>query len=114
MLALILFSILIGLAASSVGEKGKAFTAFLLSGNEVMSKALSYVMLYAPIGLGAYFAYLVGVFGPQLLGSYFRAITLYYPVAILYFVVGFSFYAYFAAQFVRSKNVSGQISFRHP
>ena len=98
MLALILFSILIGLAASAVGEKGRAFTAFLVSGNEVVSKALAYVMLYAPIGLGAYFAYLVGVFGPQLLGSYFRAIALYYPVALFYFVVGFSLYAYFAAK----------------
>jgi Na+/H+-dicarboxylate symporter len=98
MLALILFSILVGLAASSVGEKGKTFTAFLLAGNEVMAKALSYVMLYAPIGLGAYFAHLVGAFGPQLLGSYFHAMVLYYPVALLYFIIGFSFYAYFAAR----------------
>jgi Na+/H+-dicarboxylate symporter len=98
MLALILFSILVGLAASSVGEKGKAFTAFLMSGNEVIAKALSYIMLYAPIGLGSYFAYLVGVFGPQLLGSYFRAMAVYYPAALLYFFIGFSVYAYCAAR----------------
>ncbi len=98
MLALILFAILTGLATSSIGEKGKVFAQFLVSGNEVMSKALSYVMLYAPIGLGAYFAYLVGVFGPQLLGSYFRAMALYYPVAIMYFFIGFSVYAYFAGR----------------
>jgi Na+/H+-dicarboxylate symporter len=104
MLALIVFSVLIGLAASSIGEKGKVFTQFLLSGNDVMAKALSYVMLYAPIGLGAYFAYLVGVFGPRLLGSYFHAIALFYPVALLYFVVGFSVYAYFAAQFTGVKS----------
>jgi Na+/H+-dicarboxylate symporter len=98
MLALILFSALIGLAASSVGQKGKAFTQFLLAGNEVMNKAIWFVMLYAPIGLGAYFAYLVGYFGPQLLGTYFRAIALYYPLAILYFIIGFSFYAFFAGR----------------
>jgi len=44
-------------------------------------------MYYAPVGLFAYFAYLVGVFGPELLGSYVRAMVLYYPVAILYFFV---------------------------
>ena len=98
MLALILFSVLVGLAASSVGEKGKAFTQFLLAGNEVMNKAISYIMLYAPIGLGAYFAYLVGVFGPQLLGTYLRAMVLYYPLTILYFIIGFSCYAYLAGR----------------
>ncbi len=98
MLALIIFSVLIGLAASTIGEKGKVFTQFLISGNEVFGKVITYIMFYAPIGLGAYFAYLVGVFGPQLLGSYFRAITIYYPVAILYFFIGFSFYAYLAGR----------------
>jgi Na+/H+-dicarboxylate symporter len=98
MLALILFSILIGLAASAVGEKGKAFTQFLLSANEVMAKALSYIMLYAPIGLGAYFAYLVGVFGPQLLKTYYRAMVLYYPVTLGYFFIAFSVYAFLAGR----------------
>jgi Na+/H+-dicarboxylate symporter len=98
MLALILFSILMGLSASAVGEKGKAFTQFLLSANEVTAKALSYIMFYAPIGLGAYFAYLVGVFGPQLLGAYFRAMMLYYPVTLAYFFIAFSLYAYLAGR----------------
>jgi len=48
--------------------------------------------------LAAYFAYLVGVFGPQLLGSYWRAMLLYYPLALLYFFIGFSFYAYLAGR----------------
>jgi Na+/H+-dicarboxylate symporter len=98
MLALIIFSIIVGLATSAVGEKGKTFANFLVSGNEVMGKALSYIMLYAPIGLGAYFAYLVGVFGPKLLGSYFHAMILYYPCALLYYFIAFSFYAYCAGK----------------
>ena len=97
MLALIMFSLLVGLATSAVGQKGKPFAQFLLSGNEVMTKAIGYVMLYAPVGLGAYFAYLVGSFGPELLGSYTRVVALYYPVAIVYFVVFFSLYAWLAA-----------------
>ena len=54
MLALIIFSTLIGLATSSIGEKGKIFAAFLSSANEVMMELISYIMLYAPIGLCAY------------------------------------------------------------
>ena len=102
MLALILFSILVGLAGAKIGEKGRAFVNFLTSANEAMMKVISYIMLYAPIGLGAYFAYLVGVLGPQLLGSYLRAMILYYPISILYFFISFSCYAFFAG---RSKGV---------
>ncbi len=98
MLALIVFSFIVGLAASSIGEKGRPFTQFLLSGSEVMIKAISYIMFYAPVGLAAYFAYFIGVFGPQLLGTYFRAILLYYPLTILYFFIGFSVYAYLAGR----------------
>ena len=98
MLALIIFSILVGLATSAVGKKGKAFAEFLTSANEVMMKLISFIMYYAPIGLCAYFAYLVGVFGPQLLGSYARAMTVYYPISILYFFIAFTFYAYLAGR----------------
>ena len=96
MLALIFFSLLVGLSTAAAGDKGKVFSQFLLSGNAVMTRAIGYVMWYAPIGLGAYFAYLVGTFGPQLLGTYFRVMMLYYPLALGYFLVGFTFYAYLA------------------
>jgi Na+/H+-dicarboxylate symporter len=96
MLALIVFAILTGLASQAAGEKGKPFREFLVAGSEVMGKLIGLIMLYAPIGLGAYFAYLVGMFGPQLIGTYARAVGLYYPLAILYFAVGFSLYAFAA------------------
>jgi len=98
MLALIVFAILVGLAASACGEKGKAFSDFLASANEVMMKVISYIMYYAPVGLCAYFAYFIGVYGSDLMGSYFRAMLLYYPIAMLYFFIGFSAYAYIAAK----------------
>lgn len=98
MLALIVFAILVGLATSSCGEKGKAFSDFLASANEVMMKVISYIMYYAPVGLCAYFAHFIGVYGSDLMGSYLRAMLLYYPIAILYFFVGFSVYAYVAAK----------------
>lgn len=96
-LPLMIFSILIGLASQAAGEKGKPFRKFLVSGAEVMGQLIKLIMYYAPIGLGAYFAYLVGVFGPQLISSYARVVALYYPVAALYFVLGFSFYAFVSA-----------------
>ncbi|MCA9395132.1 MAG: dicarboxylate/amino acid:cation symporter [Candidatus Omnitrophica bacterium] len=97
MLALIIFSILIGLATATAGERAAGFRSFLTGGNEVFSKVIGYIMLYAPVGLGAYFAYLIGVFGPQLFGSYFRAMLIYYPLAVLYFFGAFSLYALMAA-----------------
>jgi len=92
-LALMVFSILTGLASQAAGEKGHPFRQFLVSGSEVMGHLIKIIMYYAPIGLGAYFAYLVGVFGPQMMSSYARVVALYYPVAALYFVLGFSIYA---------------------
>ncbi len=96
MLAWIIFSLLVGLSASLVKEKAVIFIQFLSAGSEVMIKVISLIMLYAPIGLGSYFAYLTGVFGPELMGSYFRAVALYYPIAIFYFLFGFTVYAYLA------------------
>jgi len=96
MLPLIIFSLLLGVTASAAGPKARAFVDFLTAGNQVMEKMIALIMLYAPIGLGAYFAYLVGVFGPQLLGTYVRAVELYYPIAFLYFFLAFTVYAYVA------------------
>jgi len=97
MLALIIFALLIGISACTAGEKAKPFIAFLSGGHAVMMKAISYIMWYAPFGLGAYFAYLIGVLGPQLLGTYARAMAIYYPVSMAYFFIGFSFYVFLAA-----------------
>lgn len=96
MLALIVIAMIVGLATAAVGKKAEAFREWLAAGNEVMMKVIGYIMLYAPVGLGAYFAYLTGVFGPQLLGTYGRAMLLYYPLSLAYFFCGFSFYAYLA------------------
>ena len=97
MLALIFFAVLVGLGASLVREEGKPFVHFLVSANKVMMRVIHLIMFYAPVGLGAYFAYLVGTLGPELLGSYLRVVTLYYPLALLYFFIGFSIYALLAA-----------------
>lgn len=96
MLALIIFSVLIGFATLNAGEKGKPFKDFLNSVNEVLTKLLLIIMKVAPFGLGAYFAYQVGTIGPQLFGVYAKSMALYHGVGIFYFVVFFSLYAFLA------------------
>src|SRR5699024_12558737 len=96
MLALVVLSVLIGLSTGLAGNKVKAFATFLDSGSEVFMKLVQLVMYYAPIGLVAYFASLIGEFGSDLIGDYVRAIIMYYPVALFYFVVGFTLYAFLA------------------
>ncbi|HYH56188.1 MAG TPA: cation:dicarboxylase symporter family transporter, partial [Anseongella sp.] len=78
MLALIAFSLLSGFAVRASGEKGEAFKQFIFSGNEVMKKLLHLIMKAAPLGLGAYFAYLVADLGPQLLQAYVESTIVYY------------------------------------
>jgi len=96
MLPLIVFSILFGYCVSAVGGEDNIVARALEALSNVMMKFISIIMLYAPIGLGAYFASLIGEFGPQLLGAYARAMIIYYPLCALYFVVAFAGYTYFA------------------
>jgi Na+/H+-dicarboxylate symporter len=99
MLAMIIFSVIIGFGALRAGEKGAAFTSFLLAGNEVFKQVFIIIMKLGPVGLGAYFAYQVGVFGPQLFGAYAKSLGLYYATGAFYFVVMFSVYAFIAGGF---------------
>jgi Na+/H+-dicarboxylate symporter len=96
MLSMIIFSVFIGFATLRAGEQAKPFASFLRSGNEVFKELFVLIMKLGPVGLGAYFAYQVGVFGPQLFGTYARSLGLYYAVGAFYFVFLFSFYAFVA------------------
>ncbi|WP_262249614.1 dicarboxylate/amino acid:cation symporter [Parapedobacter soli] len=96
MLAFVIFSFLVGIAAMRAGSAGKSFRKFLVSGNEVMKHLLLMIMKIAPVGLGAYFAYQVGTIGPELFGFYAKPLGLYYALGAFYFVVFFTIYAYIA------------------
>lgn len=96
MLQLIVFSVLFGVATALAGEKGKPIAAFLSSGSTVFMKMVGIIMYYAPIGLGAYFASIIGQLGPQLLEGYARAFTLYLVITGIYFFGFFTLYAFIA------------------
>ncbi|MGO1470459.1 MAG: dicarboxylate/amino acid:cation symporter [Tissierella sp.] len=96
MLPLIIFSVLFGLCVSLVGGENNKIAQGLEMLNKVMMKMIGFIMYYAPIGLGAYFAALIAEYGPQLLGAYLRSMAVYYPLCIIYFFIAFAAYSYWA------------------
>ncbi|WP_123053770.1 dicarboxylate/amino acid:cation symporter [Clostridium sp. JN-1] len=94
MLQLIVFSILFGISTAMVGEKAKPVAKFLDSASNVMMKMVKIIMYYAPIGLGCYFAAVIGTLGPQILQGYLRVFILYIVIAIVYYLGFFTFYAF--------------------
>lgn len=96
MLQLIVFSVLVGLATTMVGEKGRPIAKLLSSGSAIMMKIVEFVMYYAPIGLGCYFATIIGELGTQILGGYLRVFILYLVIALIYYFGFFTLYAFIA------------------
>lgn len=95
-LAFVIFSFLLGISLRNTGEKGDVFLKFIQAGNETMQELLALIMKIAPLGLGAYFAYQVHELGPQMFGLYGKPLALYYVAGALFFIVGFTFYAFVA------------------
>lgn len=96
MIAIIVMSILFGIAANMSGEKAKPVIAFLDSATDIVMNLLKIIMYYAPIGLGVYFAVLIGTFGGSLALGYAKTFVVYTLVSIIFFFVAYSMYAYIA------------------
>lgn len=96
-IAIIIFSILFGLAIQISGEKAKPVLDFLNSGTDVVMSLLKIIMYYAPIGLGAYFAALVGTFGKEIALGYAKTFIIYTVVALAFYFIIYSIYAFIAA-----------------
>lgn len=97
LIALLVVSLLVGLAINMSGEKGKPVQDFLISANEVIMNFVKIIMYYAPVGLGAYFAALVGTYGAAIAVGYAKTFFIYLIVSILFYVVIYSLYAFIAA-----------------
>ncbi|TWV99583.1 dicarboxylate/amino acid:cation symporter [Chitinophaga pinensis] len=93
MLALIIFSLLTGIAARKAALSGESFRRLLHSGNEVMKQLLGLIMLLSPVGLGVYFACQVAVTGPQLFGDYAQSLATGHIISIFYYLIVFTAYA---------------------
>lgn len=96
MLPLIIFTILFGIGVALT--KNDKLAKSLENISNVMMKIINIIMYYAPIGLCAYFANLIGEFGPQLISSYAKSMILYYVMCVVYFVIFYYLYAYIAGK----------------
>lgn len=96
MIALIIFSILFGISINLSKGKGDKLLDVLESANEVVQSFIKVIMHYAPIGLGCYFAALVGTFGGEIASGFGKTFIIYTIVSVLYYFIMYSAYAFMA------------------
>src|SRR5438067_6814803 len=83
-LQIVAFSVLFAMAVSALGEKGRPILRACESLSQIMFRFTSYVMLFAPIGVGAAMAHTVGTQGLNVLVNLGKLIgSLYLALAIL-------------------------------
>ena len=92
-IALIIFSILFGLAINLCKEKSKPVLDVLDSLCSIIQKFIKIIMYYAPIGLGCYFAALVGSFGKELVLGYAKLFFIYLMACLFIYFIIYSIYA---------------------
>lgn len=97
MIALIIFSIIIGISINLTKDKGNKFLELLESANFVVEKYLKIIMYYAPIGLGVYFGALIATFGNEIAVGYAKTFIIYIVASIIIYFGVYSLYAFIAA-----------------
>ncbi len=95
-IALLVFSVIFGIAMNMTGEKAKPVLDFLIAASEVVNNIVKIIMYYAPIGLGCYFATLVGSFGASIAVGYLKTFVIYLIVAIAFYFIMYTIYAFIA------------------
>ncbi len=96
-IAIIVFAIIFGISAQMSGKKAKPVVDFLDSANEIIMNIVKIIMYYAPIGLGCYFASLVGTFGKEIAIGYVKTFVIYTIVAVLFYFIIYTLYAFISA-----------------
>ena len=95
-IALVIFSILIGISIRNSGKRGERALEVLLSFQDVVLNFVNLIMYYAPIGLGCYFASLVGTYGSSIAVGYLKTFIIYTVVCVAFYFIVYSIYAYIA------------------
>lgn len=93
-MALIVFSLLFGVSTVAAGEQGKSVVKFFNSLTEVIMKMVNYIMYLAPIGLGAFFATLMGDYGKEIVGPLSKTLLLFFVASIVYFILSNTIFAF--------------------
>ena len=99
LVALIVMSVLFGIAINKTGEKGKKVAELFDSFSEIMYKLIEIIMYYAPIGLGCYFASLVGTLGGTIAVGFLKTFVVYTLVCLVFMAVFYTLYAFIAGKF---------------
>lgn len=94
--AILVAAIICGIAINKTGEKAEPVRKFLESANEVMQTIVKITMYYAPIGLGCYFAALIGTFGASIAVGYLKTFIIYTVVAFAFYFLVYTLYAFIA------------------
>ena len=95
-IAILVASIICGIAIRMSGEKGKPVLDLLISANEIVQNIVKIIMYYAPIGLACYFAALIGTFGASIAVGYLKTFIVYTIVAVAFYFVFYTIYAFIA------------------
>ncbi|PYK87378.1 MAG: dicarboxylate/amino acid:cation symporter, partial [Verrucomicrobia bacterium] len=114
-LQIVAFSVLFALAISSVGEKGKPIIRAMESLSQIMFKFTNYVMMFAPIGVGAAMAHTVATQGLGVLANLGKLIGSLYLALIIFVAVVFGLVMLIARipvrQFIRAVREPATIAF---
>lgn len=97
LIALIIMSVLFGLAINKAGAKERKIAELFDSFSEVMYKLVEIIMYYAPIGLGCYFASLVGTLGSTIAIGFLKTFVIYTIVCLVFMALFYTLYAFIAA-----------------
>lgn len=97
LMALIVFTVIFSIAVIQAGEKGKPIVRAMDSLTSVIVNVINIVMKLAPLGLGCYFAILIGEYGKEVVGPLSKGIILYLFVVLVYYVVSQTVMAYIGA-----------------
>ena len=95
-IAILVMSIICGIACNMSKEKAEPFVKFLESANTVLQNIIKIIMYYAPIGLGCYFAALIGSFGASIAVGYLKTFLIYTVVAVAFYFIIYTLYAFIA------------------
>jgi proton glutamate symport protein len=88
-LQIVAFSVLFALAVSSVGEKGKPIIRAMECLSQIMFRFTNYVMMFAPIGVGAAMAHTVATQGLGVLANLGKLIGSLYLALIIFVALVF-------------------------
>ena len=87
-IALLVFTIIFAFAVRKSKEKAEPVKKLLFSLNDIVLNIVNIIMYYAPIGLGCYFAALIGTYGNTIAFGFLKTFIIYTIIALfIYFVV---------------------------